>query len=257
MSYDEEVHFRSVEYLRSVAHKSDDVPFMLCASYHHPHEPFLPPQEYWDLYEGTEIEIPEFPADPDKTYSLLDRNLNAYHGTRHCNLRDADGLRRHRRAYYGLVTYIDDKVGELLDVLQETGLADNTLVVFASDHGDMLCEKEMENGTEDRYIFAQAHEAVGVPCIMVRQGHFKYNYIHGNEDQLFDLETDPGEWNNLLDDARHGEIAAALRGKILQRFDPERMADENLESLYRRWYIRDVMKANGTHWNHSPPLRRS
>jgi len=92
---------------------------------------------------------------------------------------------------------------------------------------------------------------------MVRQGHFKYNYIHGNEDQLFDLETDPGEWNNLLDDARHGEIAAALRGKILQRFDPERMADENLESLYRRWYIRDVMKANGTHWNHSPPLRRS
>ena len=38
---------------------------------------------------------------------------------------------------------MDDKVGELLDVLQETGLADNTLVVFASDHGDMLCEKEM------------------------------------------------------------------------------------------------------------------
>ena len=315
LSYDEEVHFRSVEYLRSVAHKSDDVPFMLCASYHHPHEPFLPPQEYWDLYEGAEIEIPEFPADLDKTYSLLDRNLNAYHGTRRCNLRDADGLRRLRRAYYGLVTYMDDKVEELLDVLQETGLADNTLVVFASDHGDMLCEKEMvqkrnfyewscrvpllmrfpdgwkagttfatpvslldllptfcqlageeavlphdgenllevmENGTEDRCIFAQAHEAVGVPCIMVRQGHFKYNYIHGNEDQLFDLETDPGEWNNLLEDARHGEIAAALRGKILQRFDPERMADENLERLYRRWYIRDVMKANGTHWNHSP-----
>ena len=91
LSDDEEVHFRSVEYLRSVAHKSDDVPFMLCASYHHPHEPFLPPQEYWDLYEGTEIEIPEFPADLDKTYSLLDRNLNAYHGTRRCNLRDADG----------------------------------------------------------------------------------------------------------------------------------------------------------------------
>ena len=183
----------------------------------------MPPQEYWDLYEGTEIEIPEFPADLDKTYSLLDRNLNAYHGTRRCNLRDADGLRRLRRAYYGLVTYMDDKVGELLDVLQETGLADNTLVVFASDHGDMLCEKEMvqkrnfyewscrvpllmrfpdgwkagttfatpvslldllptfcqlageeavlphdgenllevlENGTEDRCIFAQAHEAV-------------------------------------------------------------------------------------------------
>ena len=315
LSYDEEVHFRSIEYLRSVARKPEDGPFMLCASYHHPHEPFLPPQEYWDLYEGAEIEIPEFPADLNDTYSLLDRNLNAYHGTRRYNLRDADGLRRLRRAYYGLVTYMDRKVGELLDVLQETGLADNTVVVFASDHGDMLCEKEMvqkrnfyewscrvpfivrfpdswkggttcetpvslldllptfcelageeavlphdgesllgllENGTPDRCIFAQAHEAVGVPCIMARQGRFKYNYIHGNKDQLFDLEADTGEWNNLIGDAGYGEIAAELRGKILQRFEPDRMARENLESLHRRRYIRDAMKANGTHWNHFP-----
>ena len=90
---------------------------MLCASYHHPHEPFLPPQEYWDLYEGSDIAIPELPANLDETYSLLDRNLNAYHGTRRYNLRDPDGLRRLRRAYYGLVTYMDRKIGELLDEL--------------------------------------------------------------------------------------------------------------------------------------------
>ena len=41
------------------------------------------------------------------------------------------------------MTYTDRKVGELLAVLDETGLADNTVVVFTSDHGDMLCEKEM------------------------------------------------------------------------------------------------------------------
>ena len=72
---------------------------------------------------------------------MMDRCLNAYHGTRRNNLRDSDDLYKLRRAYYGLVTYTDRKFGQLLDTLQETGLADNTVVVFASDHGDMLCEK--------------------------------------------------------------------------------------------------------------------
>ena len=54
-----------------------------------------------------------------------------------------DALYKLRRAYYGLVTYMDDKVGELLASLKENGLDDNTIVIFFSDHGDMLCEKEM------------------------------------------------------------------------------------------------------------------
>jgi choline-sulfatase len=315
LSYDEEVHFRSTEYLRSKARNPDDGPFMLCASYHHPHEPFLPPQEYWDLYEGADIEIPELPPNLDETYSLLDRNLNAYHGTRRYDLRDPEGLGRLRRAYYALVTYMDRKVGELLDVMEETGLSKNTVVVFASDHGDMLCDKEMvqkrtfydmscrvpflirfpdgwkggtvcetpvslldllptfnelagqetsiphdgdsligllEDKPDGRCIFAQAHEAVGVPCVMARQGRYKFNYIHDNDDQLFDLEADPGEWNNLIRDSAHSGIGAELKDKILERFDPQKMANENLESLYRRQHIRDAMKTNGTYWNHFP-----
>ena len=80
LSYDEETHFRSLEYLRARGNKPE--PFMLVASYHHPHEPFHAPHEYWDLYEGAEIEIPEFPDNLDETYSMMDRCLNAYHGTR-------------------------------------------------------------------------------------------------------------------------------------------------------------------------------
>jgi len=52
-------------------------------------------------------------------------------------------LRRVRRAYYALVTYIDIKVGQLLDSLQENGLRQDTIVIFTSDHGDMLGEKGM------------------------------------------------------------------------------------------------------------------
>ena len=58
LSYDEETHFRAVEYLRA---QSGDTPFLLCASFHHPHEPFHPPQAYWDRYADAEIAIPEFP----------------------------------------------------------------------------------------------------------------------------------------------------------------------------------------------------
>jgi choline-sulfatase len=322
LSYDEQVHFRSVEYLRAKARRPEDGPFMLCASYHHPHEPFMPPQAYWDRYEGTDIAIPALPENLDDTYSLLDRNLNAYHGTRRYDLRDPDGLRRLRRAYYAQVTYTDEKVGQLLDVLDETGLSENTVVVFTSDHGDMLCEREMVqkrnlyewscrvpllvrfpdrwkagttcatpvslvdllptfcelageepslphdgdsligvlgDGTGERCIFAQAHEAVGVPCIMARQGRWKYNYIHTDQDQLFDLEADPGEWHNLIDDPAHAAVAADLRARILKRFDPGKMMGENLDSLYRRRYIRDVMQTNGTYWNYFPQFdaRRS
>jgi len=312
LSYDEETHFRAVEYLR--AKSRDDNPFFLCASYHHPHEPFHPPQKYWDMYADAEIDIPEFPENIDDTYSAMDRWLNAYHGTRKSDLRDPDSLRRLRRAYYGLVTYMDDKVGGLLTALEETGQLDNTVVVFTSDHGDMLCEKEMVQkrcfyewscrvpfivrfpdkwkagttyehpvslldllptfcdlaGTEaslphdgdsllplldhhpwDGFIFAQAHEAVGAPCIMVRQGQYKYNYIHGYDPQFFDLTADPGEWHNLAGSTDHTETEARLRGLVLDHFDPEAIARDNLDSLYRRELINETMQKNGVYWDHA------
>lgn len=315
LSYDEETHFRALEYLRVRGRTRDQGPFLLCASYHHPHEPFWPPQEYWDLYEGAEIDLPHFPANLDDTYSMMDRNLNAYHGTRRYDLRDPEGLYRLRRAYYGLVTYMDRKVGELLDALEANGLADNTVVVFASDHGDMLCEKEMvqkrgfyewscrvplivrfpdgwQGGTTytapvslldllptfaelagveqllphdgvsllsqleqretDRTVYAQAHEAVGMPCIMARQGQYKYNYIHGYAPQLFDLAADPGEWNNLADDPAYASIGETMRQALLRQFDPAAMAAANLASLYRRALIRDTMKRHGQTWAHFP-----
>jgi choline-sulfatase len=246
---------------------------------------------------------------------MMDRNLNAYHGTQRYDLRDPDGLYRLRRAYYGLVSYMDHKVGELLDALEATGAADHTVVVFASDHGDMLCEREMvqkrcfyewscrvplivrfpdgwKAGTtcttpvslidllptfselarvnnllphdgnslipllnepdEDRLIFAQAHEAVGMPCIMARQGRFKYNYIHGYDPQLFDLDADPGEWENIASDPTYSQTAAGMRRMILDRFKPEQMAEANLASLYRRRLIRDTMTCHGQTWAHFP-----
>ncbi len=155
LDYDEETHFRALQYLYShrrtegdahVAHQAapSTQPFFLCVSYHHPHEPFVVTKELWDLYDGEEIELPQFPPNLDQTYSAMDRWLNAFHG---CDLvphlKSPESLYVLRRSYYGLVSYIDTKVGELLNTMERAGLRDNTIVIFTSDHGDMLCEKGM------------------------------------------------------------------------------------------------------------------
>jgi len=101
-------------------------------------------------------------------------------------------------------------------------------------------------------VFAQAHEVVGVPCVMVRRGRHKYTHIHGHEGQLFDLEDDPGEWNNLFGDPQHAETENALRQLILDRFDPDAITQQNLESLHRREVIRDTMLAHNHSWAYQP-----
>ena len=73
----------------------------------------------------------------------MDQMLNPYHGTHRVDMDDEEAMYNMRRAYYGLVTYIDRKVGELLQALEDLGLIDNTLILFLSDHGDMLGERRM------------------------------------------------------------------------------------------------------------------
>lgn len=154
LDFDEETHFRALEYLRSKRSKytgtlqkelppRDERPFFLCVSYCHPHEPFHVTQDLWDLYEGREIELPEIPDNLADYEHPMDQMLNKFHGTHRVDLDDEAALYDMRRAYYGLVTYVDRKVGELLRALEDYGLRDNTLVIFLSDHGDMLGERRM------------------------------------------------------------------------------------------------------------------
>lgn len=146
LNYDEETQFRALEYLRRKAMRQLDgetKPFFLTVSYHCPHDPFKVTQELWDLYEDEEIELPQYPDNVADTYSAMDQWANAYHGIDRIDIGDPESLRAMRRAYYGLVTYIDQKVGELLATLERLGLRENTVIIFTSDHGDMLGEKGM------------------------------------------------------------------------------------------------------------------
>ena len=253
LAYDDEVQFRAVEYLRArgatstqgaPAAAGSDQPFCLVTSYHHPHDPFWPPQDVWDLYDGAEIDLPELPANLDETYSVMDRWLNANHGTHALpELRDPATLRRLRRAYYALVTYVDRKVGELIQTLENHGLWDDTVVVFRPliDGSD----------TSARTVFSEEHvEEVATTCFMVRRGPWKYVHIHGLEAQLFNLEADPGEWHNLAGDPAHATVEAELRAALLERFDPDAIERDVRRSLAARRVIRDAMTRTGTLWGY-------
>jgi choline-sulfatase len=140
LSFDEETHFRSLEFIRERGRLGAEEPFFLVSSYHPPHDPFQVTRELWDLYEGAEIGLPER-GEPN--YTAMDRWANEAHETDAVDLDDPANLTALRRAYYGLVTYVDRKLGELLDALEQSGLAGDTAVIFTSDHGDMLGERRM------------------------------------------------------------------------------------------------------------------
>ncbi len=126
--------------------------------------------------------IPTFPDNLEATYSAMDRWLNAQHGVhRYPELREPGSLRRVRHAYYAMVTYIDRKFGDLVATLQECGLWDDTVVVFASDHGDMLCEKGM---VQKRSFYEYSAR---VPLILRRPGDVAAGAICRKPVSLVDL----------------------------------------------------------------------
>src|SRR3954470_10241435 len=89
LTFDEETHFRALEYLRERSRTGGDGPFFLTVSYHHPHDPFLVTQELWDIYDGAEIGLPER---RDPNYTAMDRWANEAHETDAVDLDDAANL---------------------------------------------------------------------------------------------------------------------------------------------------------------------
>ena len=138
--YDAEVQFRALEYLRYEALEAPDDPFFLHVSYTQPHEAYQSVPKYWDRYSDVEIDMPELPAD-DAPHAVT-RWLGIHHGVDRFPPDEAT-VRASRRAYYAMISHLDDYVGELVTELKHLGLYDNTIIVFCSDHGDMLGERNM------------------------------------------------------------------------------------------------------------------
>lgn len=122
---------RSIDFLRR---RDPSKPFFLWTSFVRPHSPLDPPQAFFDLYKN--IDLPEPPiGDWADTEDRAREGLNPTtgRGIVHDRMRK-DAL----AAYYALITHIDNQIGRLLNALFEFGVSDNTLILFTSDHGDLM-----------------------------------------------------------------------------------------------------------------------
>ena len=142
IDYDEDVIHHAIRELYARARGEDDRPFLLTVSLTHPHDPYVVTQEYWDLYADSDIDDPRVPHIEVEDRDPHSRSLYYHYGQDKCALTDSD-FRRARRGYYGMISYVDDLFGRLMTALTDSGFADNTVVLFASDHGDMIGERGM------------------------------------------------------------------------------------------------------------------
>lgn len=142
IDYDEDVAHCAVREIYRIARSDDQRPFFLTVSLTHPHDPYVISQEYWDLYSDDEIASPRVGFIPLEQRDPHSHSLYFHYGQDKVDLSDGD-YRNARRGYYGMVSYIDDLFGRVQAALDASGLADDTIICFTSDHGDMLGERGM------------------------------------------------------------------------------------------------------------------
>ncbi len=107
-------------------------PFFAYVSYTAPHDPRMAPDEYADLYDPTRIEVPEnfYPMHPfdNGEMTIRDEMLAPFPRT-------PEIVQEHIAAYYAMITHLDAHIGRVLEALEASGHADNTIIVFAGDNG--------------------------------------------------------------------------------------------------------------------------
>lgn len=137
LEYDDDVAHLAQQKLYDHARGHDPRPWCLTVSFTHPHDPFVARRKYWDLYENCAQLTPPEPIGYDAQDPHSRRIMDSC-DWRAFDISDAQ-MRRARRGYFANISYIDDKIGEVLAVLEATG--QDAIVVFVSDHGEMLGER--------------------------------------------------------------------------------------------------------------------
>jgi choline-sulfatase len=283
-AYDQAVTRATVDWLQRRGQDRQD-PFLLTVGYVSPHCPFVAPPEDFERYR-TRISVADLPL-PDENLHPRNAALSRSFGTDPAPPIDAQW--RSRVAYYGLCSFLDRQVGAVLSAVRQAGLADDTIVVYCSDHGEMLGEHGMwwkstfydgacrvplivswpgrfssgelrtENvslmdigttlidlagidplpgasgrsfrellhvghvGHVEWDLFAEYTPEPGPVCRMVRSGPWKYNYYHGMKPELFNLQDDPGELNNLSGQPHLDHVEQRLHTRVLQEWNPSRV----------------------------------
>ncbi len=316
IDYDEETAFKAEQAIYDLARQRDGKPFFLTVSFTHPHNPYVTTPEYWGRYDCDEIDVPQVPPIPFERCDPHSQRLHEQIGlNRHRP--SAEAIRNARHAYYAMISYVDDQVGRLLAALEAASLAEDTVVIFTSDHGEMLGERGLfykmnffewsariplivrvpgrppamrhrgavslvdlmptildlaglpEDGLVDELDGTSllplldgdvasrgADHAYGeylaegtlAPCLMIRRGRFKFIYSDADPIQLYDLEADPLELENLGGNDEHRETVSGFIEELRGIWHPEKLRTQIVESQRARLTIQKARSAG-----HPPP----
>ncbi len=138
MEYDDEVAHHACAKLYDLGRAKDPRPWCLTASFTHPHDPYVARKRYWDLYEGCAHLLPEVSAMAYEDHDPHSKRIFDANDWRSFDITE-DHIRSARRAYFANISYLDDKVGDILQTLEDT--RQQATILFLSDHGDMLGER--------------------------------------------------------------------------------------------------------------------
>lgn len=267
--------------------KASDKPWVLFVSFVCPHFPLIAPPEFYDMYPENEVPWPLL-------YEEHQRSKHPYYeAMRKCmnydDYFDEEKVRKATSAYFGLCSFLDHNVGLVLDALQNSQFADNTNIIYTSDHGDALGMRGMwgkstmfeesagvpmilkgpnlpkskkiktpvslvdifptvvdslnlspnsrdidlpgksllkiaqETDDYERVVLSEYHAAASpVGAFMLRKGKYKYVYFaEGYDPQLFNLEEDPYEQNDLFSNENFKDILNSFYDHLLKICDPE------------------------------------
>ncbi len=151
-------------------------PWFLKVSFARPHSPYDPPRRFLDMYDDVEIP-PARKAEWSRKYAEPRGKENAFNGDF-----GPEQVEESRRHYYASITFIDEQIGHILEVLERRGWGENTLIIFTADHGDML-------GDHHHWRKTYAYEgSARIPMIIAWPKGFPAKIAPGSEsDRLVEL----------------------------------------------------------------------
>ncbi len=206
--------------------ENKDQPWFFTFNCFAPHHPFDPPAEFLERYDPADMPLPKTrdgELDSKPSFQQLDAEwAHNSKGEFHTGAMIDDDRREVCAAYYAMCEHIDHEVGRILAALEETGQSENTLVIFMSDHGEML-------GDHGIY-FKGPHfydEAVRVPLVLRLPGVFEGGEIRDGLVELIDLAP------TMLEVAGVEPPPHRLQGKSLT--DPEFKRDHVFSEYYNSW----------------------
>lgn len=312
--FDKAVNKGAMDFLNG---RKDERPLFMTIGYFGPHCPFVVPKELYDYYYDL-LPMPE--AVTDEFRNSVHPAVRKFWENRQIEDITPEQTRKVRAAYYGMVEYFDGLIGKVLAEIDRTLGLENTIVIYASDHGENLgyngvfwksnyyegsvrvpmvfsipglfpkgrrvsspvslmdigptlieyaggpeLPKTHGKGllavltgghTEDsgRAVFSQLVDVKGDnPSAMVRKREWKF-VVHEGYDlpQLFDIQADPMEKNDLGGDPRYAEVIKELMNDIQAHWDSAKMRhqleeDRKHDRIMRQWVINAKM-TNIEHW---------